>query len=266
MNLSTAGIKLKQKNEVAELRRAGELVCKVFEGLTPHIFPGVYLSELDRIADELIKVSGGKSAYRNYQPRYAASPFPSTICTSVNSEVCHGLPTKRKLCDGDIVGIDVGIYFCGWAGDACITFPVGCVKRDSKNLLDTALQCLKSGVSEVRPGHFLRDIGAAIQEIASSHGYSVVKPYTGHGLGRALHELPLVPHWGRRGEGIELRPGMVFTIEPVINAGAEDIIILANNWTAVTKDNSLSAQFEYTVAVTHSGCEILTPWNHPSGL
>ena len=183
------------------------------------------------------------------------------MCASVNEQVVHGIPTRRKLRNGDIVGNDVGALLGGWIGDACYTYPVGKVSPSAGSLLDVTRESLDAGVAEVRPGGRLGDVGAAIQEVAEHHGYGVVRELGGHGVGRKLHEEPHVEHFGRRGHGLRLREGMVFTIEPMINEGSREIRMLGDGWTVVTGDGGLSAQYEHTVAVTAGGCEILTPWH-----
>ncbi len=255
-----ARLSLQDQSALAGLRHAGQLVCDTFAELRPHIAPGVRLIELDRIAEAFIRARGAVPAYKGYRPDFSQAPFPATICTAVNEEVCHGIPGRRKLRAGDIVGVDVGVFLDGWAGDACYTFCVGDVSTEARRLVDVTRACLDAAVAEVRPGARLGDIGAAIQTLAEANGYSVVREMGGHGLGRVLHEPPHVNHFGQRGTGMRLDPGMVFTIEPMINAGAAPIRLLRDGWTLVTADGALSAQFEHTVLVTDSGVEVLTPW------
>jgi methionyl aminopeptidase len=219
------------------------------------------LDELDRIVGEFLLTHGAESPYEGYRPASSVRPFPGTVCASVNEQVVHGIPARRKLCGGDIVGIDVGASLGGWIGDACYTYPVGRVSPSAERLLGATRESLEAGVAEVRPGGRLGDVGAAIQEVAEHHGYGVVRELGGHGVGRKLHEEPHVEHFGRRGHGLRLREGMVFTIEPMINEGSRGIRMLADGWTVVTGDGGLSAQYEHTVAVTGGGCEILTPWH-----
>jgi methionyl aminopeptidase len=247
--------------QIAELRRAGELVAETFALISPKVRPGVALSELDAIAEAHVRAAGATPAYKGYQPGFASTPFPGTICASVNEEVCHGFPNKRKLRSGDIAGIDIGCYLNGWAGDACVTYGVGTVSAEAQRLMDVTKQAMYAGIAEVRPGANLGNIGAAIQEVAEAAGFSVVREMTGHGLGRKLHEQLEVLHWGRRGSGLTLRTGMVFTIEPMINEGRPHIRLMPDGWTMVTADRKRSAQYEHTVAVVDGGCEILTPWD-----
>jgi len=252
---------LRSRNEIEGLRRAGDLVARTFEILRPHVRPAVGLDELDRIVEEFLLAHGAESPYKGYRPAPSVPPFPGIVCASVNEQVVHGIPTRRKLRGGDIVGIDVGALLAGWIGDACYTYPVGAVSPSAEKLLGAARESLEAGVAEVRPGRRLGDVGDAIQEMAEHHGYGVVRELGGHGVGRKLHEEPHVEHYGKRGHGLRLREGMVFTIEPMINEGSREIRMLGDGWTVVTGDGGLSAQYEHTVAVTAGGCEILTPWH-----
>ena len=252
---------LRSPKEIEGLRRAGDLVARTFQMLRPRVVPGVRLDELDRAVEEFLLANGAESPYKGYQPSPSVPPFPGTVCASVNEEVVHGIPSRRRLRGGDVVGIDVGASFGGWIGDACYTYPVGEVSLAAGKLLEVTVECLEAGVAEVRPGGRLGDVGAAIQELAEHHGYGVVRELGGHGVGRELHEEPHVEHFGRRGHGLRLREGMVFTIEPMINEGSREIRMLGDGWTVVTGDGRLSAQYEHTVAVTARGREILTPWH-----
>jgi methionyl aminopeptidase len=252
---------LRSRNEIEGLRLAGDLVARVFGMLSPRVRPGVGLDEIDRAAEDFLRAHGAGSPYKGYRPAPSVPPFPGTVCASVNEQVVHGIPSRRKLRGGDIVGIDVGASLGGWIGDACYTYPVGEVSPRAKRLLDASKECLEAGVAEVRPGGRLGDVGAAIQEVAEHNGYGVVRELGGHGVGRKLHEEPHVEHFGRRGRGLRLREGMVFTVEPMINEGDREIRMLGDGWTVVTADGSLAAQYEHTVVVTAGGCEILTPWH-----
>lgn len=252
---------LRSKKEMESLQKAGDLVARTFAMLRSHVRPGTRSGELDRLVEEFLASEGAFSPYKGYQPSPNIPPFPGTVCAAVNEQVVHGFPTAEKLREGDVVGIDVGAVLDGWVGDACYTYPVGDVSSEARKLLDVTQQSLKAGISEVRPGNRLGDVGAAIQNVAESHGYSIVRELGGHGVGRKLHEEPHVEHSGRRGHGLRLREGMVFTIEPMINEGTPEIRILEDGWTIVTADGGLSAQYEHTVAVTADGCEILTPWH-----
>ena len=252
---------LRSKNEIEGLRRAGDLVAQTFAMLRPHVRPGARLGELDQLVEEFLFSRDGYSPYKGYQPSPYVPPFPDTVCAAVNEQVVHGFPTSRKLGGGDIVGIDIGVILGGWVGDACYTYPVGNVSPPARKLLDVTQQCLYAGLAEVKPGNRLGDVGAAIQELSEFYGYGVVRELGGHGVGRKLHEEPHVEHFGRRGHGLRLREGIIFTIEPMINEGTPEIRFLEDGWTVVTADGKLSAQYEHTVAVTADGCEILTPWH-----
>ncbi|MFN8509800.1 MAG: type I methionyl aminopeptidase [Deinococcaceae bacterium] len=256
-----ARITLRDTREIESLKKAGALVVETFDVLRPLIQPGADLKELDRIAEEYIRSKGGIPAYKGYKPQFSRTPFPATICASVNNEICHGIPTRRTLREGDIIGIDIGVFLKGWAGDACYTFAVGAIDPAAQRLLDTTKACLLAGLNEVKPGKRLGDIGAAIEELAHSRGCSVVRELGGHAIGRKVHEGDFhVSHWGTRDTGMVLKKGMVFTIEPMINEGRAETAMLPDGWTVVTADGKRSAQYEHTLAVTETGFEILTPW------
>src|SRR5918997_11488 len=252
---------LRSKNEIEGLRRAGDLVARALVLLHRHVRAGIRLGELDRIVDEFIHFEGGEPTYKGYQPSPSVPPFPGTICTAVNEEIVHGIPGPRRLRAGDIVGIDVGATLGGWVGDACYTYPIGDVSPRARKLLDVARECLEAGIAEVGPGKRFGDVGAAIQELAEYHGYGVVRELGGHGVGHQLHEEPHINLCGRRDSGMRFREGMTLTVEPMINEGTPEIRFLEDGWTVVTADGKLSAQYEHTIVVTSSGCEILTPWH-----
>ena len=216
--------------------------------------------DLDAMVEEFLLSEGGRSPHKGYRPSPRVPSFPGNICAAVNEQVVHGFPVSRKLREGDFVGIDDGVVLGGWVGDACYTYPVGSVSPRARRLLEVAREWLEAALAEVGPGRRLGDVGAAIQELAEHHGYGVVRELGGHGVGRNLHEEPHVTRFGRRGNGLRLREGMTFTIEPMINEGAPDIRFLEVGWTVVTADGELSAQYEHTVAVTPRDCEILPPW------
>lgn len=252
-------IELKSASELAGMRAAGRLVAETFAELESAIRPGVTLRELDSLATHYLESRGAEPLYKGYRgnpPRHP--PFPGVICASVNNEICHGLPDQRSLRAGDIVGIDIGLKYKGFCGDACVTYPVGAITPGARRLLTVAQECLHQGIAAARPGRHLSDIGAAIQECAESQGFSVVHEWGGHGIGRKLHQEPSVPHVGPAGHGPKLRSGMVFTIEPMINIGGAECKMLKDGWTVVTADGSLSAQFEHTLAITENGPEILS--------
>jgi len=238
------------------MRRAGALVAETFQVLEPYVKPGVSVQELDQIAEAFIRSRGAIPAYIGYGPRN--NPFPATICASINEVICHGIPSPRKLREGDIIGVDIGVKMGGVYGDACYTYTVGNVTPEVRKLVDTARDCLDAGLEQVRPGARLGDVGAAIQKIAEDRGFGVVREYTGHGIGRNLHEEPTVYHHGKAGTGLVLQAGMVFTIEPMINLGRKETKLLPDGWTVVTADGKPSAQFEHTLVVTPTGYDILT--------
>ncbi|HEY7127626.1 MAG TPA: type I methionyl aminopeptidase [Ktedonobacterales bacterium] len=256
---------VKSRQEIAQLREAGRLVAETYEVLRPHVVPGTSTAELDRIAEEYIRSRGAKPMYKGYGARPASDgrpaipPFPATICVAINEVICHGIPSlKQILRSGDIIGIDIGVLLNGWVGDACQTFAVGTVDAKSQKLIDVTRRCLELGIEQARPNNHLGDIGAAIQTYAESQGFSVVRDLVGHGVGHALWEEPQVTHFGKPGTGIKIRPGMVFTIEPMINVGKPGIRTLADRWTICTADGSRSAQFEHTLAITDGAPELLT--------
>jgi len=246
-------ISLKTPVEIDKMRVAGRLAAEVLEMIEPHIVPGVTTEELDRLChDYIVNVQTAIPAPLNYKG------FPKSICTSVNHQVCHGIPGPKKLKNGDIVNVDITVIKDGYHGDTSKMFFVGEAAIRAKRLVKITQECMYLGIREVRPGARLGDIGHAIQKHAETSGYSVVQEFCGHGIGREFHEDPQVLHYGKSGTGIVLEAGMTFTIEPMINLGKRYIKILPDGWTAVTKDHSLSAQWEHTVLVTSEGYEILT--------
>jgi methionyl aminopeptidase len=252
------GIELKTKEDIAQLRIAGRLVAEAFDILGEAIHPGVKLSELDKLAADFIEKNNAQAIYKGYRLYPDQPPFPGVITASVNDQICHGLPNGRVLKEGDIVGIDIGLSYQGWCGDACITYPVGNITSAVQRLLDITKESLNMGIRAAQPGNHLSDIGAAIQNFAERQGYSVVRDWGGHGVGRNLHEAPHVPHIGPGGRGPRLRAGMVIAIEPMINIGRPDYKLLDDHWTVVTADGSLSAQYEHTIAITEEGPVILS--------
>lgn len=249
---------LKSPEQISRLREAGRIVAETYHRLQPYVVPDVTTRELDRRAEEAIRSMGATPMYKGYAPP-GRTPFPGTICVAINNVIVHGPPKKGdRLRAGDIVGIDIGVVWDGWVGDACRTFSVGTVDDESARLVEVTRRCLDLGIEEARPGRRIGNIGAVIQHYAEGEGFSVVREYCGHGVGRALWEDPNVPHVGRPGRGFPLRPGMVFTIEPMINAGRPETRLLDDGWTVVTADGRRSAQFEHTIALTDRGTEILT--------
>lgn len=244
---------LKTPAEIEKMRIAGRLAAEVLEMIEPYVRPGVTTEELDRIChDYIVRVQKAIPAPLNYKG------FPKSICTSVNHQVCHGIPGPKKLKDGDIVNIDITVIKDGYHGDTSKMFLVGTANIRAKRLVRITQECMFLGIQQVKPGARVGDIGHAIQRHAEGHGYSVVQEFCGHGIGRNFHEEPQILHYGKPGTGLMLEPGMTFTIEPMINLGKRYVKILPDGWTAVTKDRSLSAQWEHTVVVTEQGYEILT--------
>ncbi|HWK89884.1 MAG TPA: type I methionyl aminopeptidase [Longimicrobium sp.] len=247
-------IHLKSAEEIDHIARAGHILAELFRAMPERVRPGVTTAELDRWAEDFIR--GHDGAEPAFKGLYG---FPATLCTSVNHEVVHGIPSPRRvLRDGDIVSVDCGVKLNGFYGDAALTVPVGQVADEVRVLLDRTLRALELGIAEARPGNRLGDIGAAIQEVADAAGYGVVRELVGHGVGRQPHEEPQVPNWGKRGRGLKLLEGMVLAIEPMFNLGAEGVRTLPDRWTVVTSDRKASAHFEHTVAVTADGPRILT--------
>jgi methionyl aminopeptidase len=249
-------IKLKSKLDIAKMRVAGRLAADVLEMIREHVVPGVTTEELDRICNEYIrKVQKATPANVGYHG------FPKTLCTSTNSVVCHGIPTtKEVLKDGDIVNIDVTVIKDGWHGDTSRMYYAGTPAPEAKRLVDVTFDAMMAGIHAVRPGARLGDVGHAIQTVAEKAGFTIVEEYCGHGIGKIYHEDPQVLHYGRPNTGLLLKEGMTFTIEPMVNAGKADVKLLADGWTVLTADGSLSAQWEHMLAVTSNGFEILTPW------
>ena len=251
-------ISIKNESEIAGMRVAGRLAAEVLDMLTPHVVPGVTTEQLDKLAhDHIVNVQGAVPAPLNYAPP-GYTPYPKSICTSINHQVCHGIPNDRPLKNGDIVNIDVTVIKDGWHGDTSRMFSVGEGSIAAKRLIQITYDAMWKGIAKVRPGAHLGDIGNAIQTFAESNGFSIVREFCGHGIGARFHEDPQVLHYGRPGTLDELKTGMMFTIEPMINAGKREIRETGDGWTIVTKDRSLSAQWEHTVLVTDSGYEVMT--------
>lgn len=234
------------------MRRAGRLAAEVLDAVVPHVVPGVTTGEIDDVVRQTILAAGGIPATLGYRG------YTHSSCISINHVVCHGIPGDRTLKDGDIVNIDVTPILDGWHGDSSRMYLVGDVPLKARRLVEVTYECLMIGIEQARPGKHLGDIGFAIQRHAERHRYGVVRDFCGHGLGRLFHDAPEVVHAGRPGTGPELRPGMFFTIEPMINIGRPDVKLLDDGWTAVTRDRSLSAQFEHSIGITEDGCEIFT--------
>lgn len=245
-------VSIKTEEEIEKMRVTGRLAAEVLVMIEPYIKPGVTTNELNEICHEYIIKKGAIPAPLNYRG------FPKSICTSVNDEVCHGIPSDRKLRNGDIVNLDITTIVDGYHGDTNKTFFVGSPRKNAMKLTETTKMALHKAIEVVRPGARLGDIGATIQQFVEKQGYSVVREFCGHGIGTKFHEEPQVLHFGQFGQGLELKKGMTFTIEPMVNMGSHALRILDDNWTAVTQDGSLSAQFEHTILVTDDGAEVLT--------
>ena len=245
----------KRPEELNKMRRAGRVVGEILEILRAAVRPGVTTAELDEIAEREIRARSATPSFKGYRG------FPATICTSVNSEIVHGIPGKRTLKEGDLVKLDAGAIVEGYHGDAAISVPVGEVPQESLKLIETTERSLQAGIAEARAGNRIGDIGAAVQTMAEGAGFSVVREYVGHGIGRALHEDPPVPNYGHHGKGLPLEPGLVIAIEPMVNVGSYETRLLPDGWTVVTADGALSAHFEHTIAITENGPEVLTSVN-----
>ncbi len=250
---------IKTAEDIEKMRIAGRLAGEVLDYITPFVKPGVTTEEIDRLChDYMVNVQGCIPAPLNYAPP-GYTPYPKSICTSVNQVICHGIPNDKPLRNGDIVNMDITVIKDGYHGDTSRMFMVGDnVASHAKRLTQVTFECMWIGIEQVKPGARLGDIGAAIQKYAEKAGYSVVREFCGHGIGRGFHEDPQVLHYGRAGTGVELKPGMIFTIEPMINAGKREIKQLSDGWTIVTRDRSLSAQWEHMILVTETGFEVLT--------
>jgi methionyl aminopeptidase len=247
------GIELKTKEEIIKIRKSAQIVKKVLEKLKTIARAGIATLEFDLVAMEELKKYGAKPAFLGYQG------FPKSVCISINNEVVHGIPSdKRILKDGDIVSIDFGVEYDGYFGDAALTVPVGKISNTAKKLIDVTEKALYEGIKNAKVGNKLYDISASIQEYVEKNGFSVVRDYVGHGIGKKLHEEPMVPNFGERGTGPVLKEGMVFAIEPMVNEKGFEVKVLDNGWTVVTVDNGLSAHFEHTIAITKDGPEILS--------
>lgn len=251
-------VSIKNEIDIQKMRIAGRLASEVLDYITPYVKPGVTTEELDRLChDYMVNVQKSIPAPLNYAPP-GHRPYPKSICTSVNHQICHGVPGPKVLKNGDIVNLDITVIKDGYHGDTSRMFCVGEPSIQAKRLCDITYECMWLGIAKVKPGATLGDIGHAIQVHAEKHGFSIVREFCGHGIGTKFHEDPQVLHYGRPGMGLKLQAGMIFTIEPMVNAGKRDIKQLGDGWTIVTKDHSLSAQWEHTVLVTESGYEVLT--------
>jgi methionyl aminopeptidase len=248
----------KSKSEIEKMRASGLIVAQVLERLQGMVEPGITTRDLDHEAERMIVSAGAYPTFKGYHG------YPSSICASINDEVVHGIPSKRKLQEGDIVGIDCGATYMGYVGDAAVTVPVGKVNEPVRRLLEATQRSLYRAIEKCRVGNRLGDVCHAVQSYVEPLGYSVVKNYCGHGVGRAMHEEPQVPNYGKPGTGPVLREGLVIAIEPMINLGHEDVKVLSDGWTVITLDGQPSAHFEHTVAITEEGPQILTVLENPA--
>ena len=251
-------ISIKSENEIAKMRIAGKLASEVLDFITPHVVAGVTTEKLDKLChDFMVNVQKTIPAPLNYAPP-GHTPYPKSICTSVNHQICHGVPGPKILKDGDIVNIDITVIRDGYHGDTSRMFYVGEPSIQAKRLCEMTYNAMWLGIKQVKPGNTLGDIGYAIQTYAEKNGFSIVREFCGHGIGKVFHEEPQILHYGKPKTGLMLKAGMMFTIEPMINAGKKDIKMLGDGWTVVTKDHSLSAQWEHTILVTETGYEVMT--------
>lgn len=254
-------ITFKSDRDIEKMRKAGRLVADILKLMRDLVRPGIDTLTLDRAAEDLIRKAGGKPAFKGYKVPWVPVAFPGTICSSINSQIVHGIPSKDVILqEGDIYTVDTGASIDGFYGDAACTYPVGAISDERKRLLDITLQSLHNGIAAVKPGATLGDVGYAVQQTVLPYGYGIVRDYAGHGIGRRPHEAPQVPNYGTPGSGIMLKPHMTFCVEPMIMTGKEETKTLDDGWTVVTLDGSDAAHFENTLLVTEDGVEILTPW------
>lgn len=240
------------EEEVAAIKRSNQIVAQILEGLEAMIRPGLRTKEMDEWAEAKTREMGALPAFKGYRD------YPASLCTSINEEIVHGIPSSRSLRDGDIISLDFGVLYEGYYGDAAATFPVGKITPKAKKLIQTAEEAFYKGLDQIKVGNRMSDISHAIQSHVESQGFSVIRSFVGHGIGLSLHEEPQIPNFGLPGRGLKIKPGMVFALEPMIAMGDWNVEILDDNWTAITRDRSLSAHYEHTVAVTPKGAEILS--------
>jgi methionyl aminopeptidase len=247
---------IKRAAEIDQMRAAGAILADILEVLRAEIRPGVSTADLDAIATRMIADAGAISSFKGYGSN---PPFPAVICASINDEVVHGIPSpRRRLVDGDVVSIDIGCIVDGWHADCARTWSVGRVPREVSELVDATRRGMEAGIAAALPGNRLGDVGHAIESVAREHGYGIVRPFVGHGIGRAMHEEPQVPNYGRPGTGMVIEPGMCFAIEPMFNLGGDDVYVEDDGWTVRTVDGAISAHFENTIVVTDAGPQLLT--------
>ena len=246
---------MKLPDEIEKARASNRIVAEVLSKLREKIKPGVRTKDLDKLAEEIAEKRGAKPAFKGYHG------YPCSLCVSINEVVVHGMPSDRLLMEGDIVGLDFGVCYQGFFGDATVTLPVGKVTQKASRLMQVTEQSLYAGIAQAKDGNRLGDISAAVQDMVEDAGYSVVRDFVGHGIGKNLHEDPQIPNFGKKGRGIELKRGMILAIEPMVNEGKYKVEVLPDGWTVITKDGSLSAHFEHSVAITDNGPEILSKLN-----
>ena len=250
---------LKSPHEIELMRKANRIVIEILAELREQVRPGISTGEIDRWAAELIRKKGAASAFKGYTIRNGSVPFPATICVSINDEIVHGIPNAaRTIQDGDVVSLDFGVIHEGFYGDAAISFVLGAAPERTRKLLTTTAESLEEGIAQAQVGNRLGNVSAAIQDRVEREGFSVVRDFVGHGVGRRLHEDPAVPNYGTKNRGVRLREGMVLAIEPMVNMGQAAVMMKDDAWTAVTKDGSLSAHFEHSIAITERGPQILS--------
>jgi methionyl aminopeptidase len=252
-------VQIKSQNDIDKIRKASEIVARTLQVLSGHVQAGITTLELDAIAESEIRGAGARPAFKGYRG------FPKTLCVSINEQIVHGIPSNRKLQDGDIVSLDLGAIWDGFYGDAARTFAVGAISKEATKLVEVTRQSLRIAIDQARPGNRIGDIGYAVQKFVEGFGYSVVREFVGHGIGRNLHEDPQIPNYGKPGQGPRIKAGMVFAIEPMVCQGGPEVEILKDNWTAITRDRSLAAHFEHTMAITDGGAVVLSelPENEP---
>jgi methionyl aminopeptidase len=256
MGTRNAGATIKRAAEIDRMRAAGGILAEILDVLHAELRPGITTGELDEIAARMIREAGAEPSFLGYGSN---PPFPGVICASINDEVVHGIPSRRRrLAEGDVVSIDIGCIVDGWHADCARTWTVGAVPDEVQRLVDATRRGMEAGIAAAVPGNHLGDIGHAIESVAREHGYGIVRPFVGHGIGQAMHEDPQVPNYGRAGSGLLIEPGMCFAIEPMFTRGGDDVFVADDGWTVRTEDGSLSAHFETTVAVTAGGPEVLT--------
>lgn len=243
---------LKSPDEIEKMAKANQIVAQVLLKLKEVVAPGMTTNDLDKMAEEIIRRAGGIPTFIGYRG------YPKSLCTSINEEVVHGIPSDRTLLEGDIVGIDCGVTYEGFVGDSAVTVPVGKISPEAEKLLQVTKESLDKGIEMVVEGNRIGDIGYAVQSYAESHGYSVVRDFVGHGIGRRMHEEPQVPNFGKKGTGPRIKVGMVLAIEPMVNKGTWEVQVLEDKWTVVTKDRQLSAHFEHSIACTDKGPRVLS--------